>query len=65
MHNTAKYVSRLVVFLFKIIFDMFGEWGVSGLVSLHDFSRRFVDNNYVIVFVYYFHVKRGVKRYDV
>ena len=51
MNDAKEYVAWFGVCFFDIVFHCFAEGCVAGLVALNDFTRRFGNNDDVIVFV--------------
>ncbi len=56
MHHAAKHIAGLGVALLDVLPYGLDQRGVAGLVALHYLAGRFVDHNYVVVFIYYLHV---------
>ncbi len=59
MHDPEEYVPRLVVLRLEILFEDVYERFISGLITLYDLSRLFIDDEEMVVFVEYVHLVIG------
>ena len=51
MNHPKKYVPRLSILLFEIVFHNVYQWNIASLVALHNLSTVFRYDNDVVVFV--------------
>ena len=61
MYDSKKYLSRLRIFFLEVRLYDVAQWHVARLVALHDFTRRLVDNDYVVVFVKWSHFRGEIR----
>ena len=57
MHHSEKHVSRLLILLLDVLLDGVRERNVARLVALHYLASGFADDDDMIVFVYYLHIR--------
>ena len=55
MNNTKEDVAWLGIRFLDVLFHRLAQWGIAGLVALHNLSTLFCDYDDVIIFVYYLH----------
>jgi len=51
MYDAEEYGTGLGILLLDICLHRLGEWGVAGLVALHDLPCTLRDDDYVVIFV--------------
>ena len=45
MNHTEKHISRLLILLLEIAFDIFRQWHIAGFVALHNLTTMLIDND--------------------
>ena len=60
--HSNENISRLIIFLFQVLFHHLRQRSITGLVSLNDFRRSLIDYNNMIILVNNYHITCSYRR---